>query len=119
MSGRRSKQRGKRGEREVATILRENGHDAKRGWQVRGGANEADVISGSLGRHVEVKYCERLNIYDALAQAERDSQGKQPYVVVFRRNRTKWFAAVELAEFLKLVEIQQKSAILSVITEHE
>lgn len=51
-----SRDKGKRGEREFASLLREHGFDARRGQQFAGGADSPDVVSDALAwLHVEVK----------------------------------------------------------------
>lgn len=49
--GKAERERGKRGERELAKILREYGYDTKRGQQYCGAAGNADVI-GLPGIHI-------------------------------------------------------------------
>lgn len=91
--GRSSRSKGLSGEREARDYLKEQGFpEATRGLgQSRGGGKEqADCINvGDL--HVEVKRVEKLNIHQALAQAERDAgdKGRLP-IVLHRRNGEKW-----------------------------
>lgn len=85
-----SRDKGKRGERELAAFLRANGFDARRGQQFAGGADSPDIISELLKwLHIEVKRVERLNLIDACAQAEGDCGGKR-WVVIHRRNHAPW-----------------------------
>lgn len=52
---------------------------------------------------VECKNVERLNVWDALAQCEENvKQGTLP-LLVFTRNRTKRYVAIEFSEFLRLL----------------
>lgn len=97
-----SKQKGKRAELEVAALLRSHGYDAKRGVQYKGGQDSPDVL-GLDGVHIEVKHVERLNIHEAMAQADRDSGGNVP-IVVHRRNRTPWLVTMHIEDFLRLYE---------------
>ena len=83
-----SKRKGAVGEREIAAYLREHGFDAHRGQQYKGSPDSPDV-TGLDGFHIEVKRVERLNIYQALAQAVRDCGNKIP-IVIHRRNRDEW-----------------------------
>ena len=55
-----SNNKGKNGERELATILREYGYDSRRGQQYCGSNGDADVV-GLPGVHIECKRVERLN----------------------------------------------------------
>ena len=64
-----SNNKGKNGERELATILREYGYDSRRGQQYCGSNGDADVV-GLPGVHIECKRVERLNIYDAIEQSK-------------------------------------------------
>ncbi len=87
MSGRKSREKGKRGEREFASICRAEGYNARRGQQFSG-VEGKDVI-GLPGIHVEVKRVERLNIYDAIDQAVRDAKDGIP-IVAHRKNHHRW-----------------------------
>ena len=69
--GKAQREKGKRGERELAGVFREYGYDARRGQQYCGAAGNADVI-GLPGIHVECKRVEKLNLLDAVAQAVHD-----------------------------------------------
>jgi Holliday junction resolvase len=96
-----SKRKGKVGELEAALLLREHGFDARRGQQFEGTHDSPDVKS-NLPYHVEVKRVERLNMRDAVAQAEGECGGK-PWVVLHRWNNGQWLATVRASEFLNLV----------------
>ena len=98
--GKRSRDKGARGEREVAAILRAAGYDAHRGAQHKGGPESPDV-DGLPGVHIEVKRTERLSLYDALSQAKRDAGGKLP-VVIHRRNESEWVVIQPLEDWLEL-----------------
>ena len=98
-----SRQKGARGEREFAELLRARGHEAKRGQQFKGGDESPDVIS-SLPIHFEVKRVENFSVYDSLRQAVRDANGKKVPVVAHRRNGRKWVAVMLMDDLLDLVE---------------
>ena len=101
--GMRSKRKGKVGELELASVLRAEGFQAVRGQQYRGGSSSPDVVCHDLPEvHLEVKRCERLNLYDAVDQAKRDAGEKIP-VVCHRRSRREWVAVLPLVEFLAVV----------------
>jgi hypothetical protein len=98
-----SRDKGKRGEREFASVLRENGFDARRGQQFSGGPESPDIVSRVLGwLHIEVKRVERLNIIDACVQAEGDAKGK-PWIIVHRRNHGPWLFTAKLEFFFDLL----------------
>lgn len=100
--GKASRDKGKRGEREVAKLLREHGFTgARRGQQFNGADGSADVV-GLPGAHVEVKRTESLRLYDALEQAEHDAQGVEFPVVLHRRNGRKWVAILDVEDFLEI-----------------
>lgn len=88
-----SRNKGKVGEREWAQVLRDNGIRAHRGQQYCGGPGSPDVKTPDLPFHWEVKRVERLNIYDAFAQAMRDCGPNIP-IVPHRQNHAPWFVTV-------------------------
>lgn len=100
MGGKRSREKGKRGEREIASLLREYGYDARRGVQYKGGQDSPDVI-GLPGTHIEVKRTERLNLYDALSQSKADAGDDMP-IVVHRKNNAEWVVIQPLSDWINL-----------------
>lgn len=52
---------------------------------------------------IECKNQERLNIWEAMEQAEINANNLYP-AVVFKRNRSKVYIALELDDFLKLIK---------------
>ena len=106
--GRKSRNKGKAGEREVAKILRDHGFPGERTAQCRGkDGGEPDVI-GMAGIHLEVKRTEALSLYTAMEQAIRDRQGGDIPVVVHRRNGKRWLAVMLLDDFLETVKEARK-----------
>ena len=95
-----SREKGKRGERELAAKLRELGYDTRRGQQFSGANGDADVV-GLPGIHIECKRVEHLNIDDAIDQAVRDANGETP-AVFHRRNNTKWKVTMLLDDWIAL-----------------
>lgn len=100
MGGKRSREKGKRGEREIASLLREYGYDARRGVQYKGGQDSPDVI-GLPGTHIEVKRTERLNLYDALSQSKADAGDDMP-IVLHRKNNAEWVVIQPLSDWINL-----------------
>lgn len=100
MGGKRSREKGKRGEREIASLLREYGYDARRGVQYKGGQDSPDVI-GLPGTHIEVKRTERLNLYDALSQSKADAGDDMP-IVIHRKNNAEWVVIQPLSDWINL-----------------
>lgn len=98
-----SRNKGKRGEREFASLLREHGFAARRGQQFSGSPDSPDVVSDALAwLHVEVKRVQHLNLTDACVQAEGDCGGK-PWVVAHRRNHAPWLITMKAETFFRLV----------------
>ena len=97
--GRMSREKGKAGEREFARLCKAYGYDTHRGQQYNGLGGEDSV--GLPGVHVEVKRTERLNLYDALAQAKRDAKGKKP-IVAHRKNRCDWVVIQPAGDWLEM-----------------
>lgn len=99
-----SRDKGKRGEREFAALLREHGFDARRGQQFAGGGDSPDVVSEALDWiHFEVKRTQALNLRDACAQAEGDCAGR-PWVVAHRRNHAPWLMTMRAEFFFELIQ---------------
>ena len=99
--GKMAREKGKRGERELAKILRDEGFDTRRGQQYCGGNGDADVV-GLPGIHIEVKRTEALHLYDALAQAKGDARAGEIPAVFHRRNNCEWVVITPLADWIKL-----------------
>lgn len=100
-----SREKGKRGERELASLLRDYGYDAHRGQQYSG-AGEDDV-TGLDGIHIECKLRDRLNIEQAYDQSKRDAarRGDIPTVMHRKTNdplRTGWLVTLSLDHFMSL-----------------
>lgn len=105
-----SKQKGKSGELELAKELREYGYEVRRSVQYNGKTKEgqADLL-GLPGIHIECKRVEKLNIDDALEQAERDNGEKRELsfcdrvipAVFHRKNRKRWKVTLYLEDFIE------------------
>ncbi len=96
MGGLKSRDKGKRGEREAVAYLTQIGFPDARRTQQYNGMGLSDVICPeSLPElHIEVKRTETIGLgtvelSEALEQAERDSDGN-PWCVLWRRSRQKW-----------------------------
>ena len=98
-----SKQKGKRGELEICRVLKHYGFDCRRSVQYNGKADEgqADIV-GLKGIHAEIKRTERLNLYDAMAQAKHDAKGGELPTVFHRKNDCKWLVVMELDDWMEL-----------------
>lgn len=104
-----SKRKGNAGERELLTILTLHGIRCHRNDQrYIGGKNNPDISATIRDKpiHIEVKRVERLNLYAAMNQAVRDSDGNAFPVVVHRTNRNEWLVTFRLNDYLKESEIE-------------
>ena len=96
-----SREKGKRGERELARILRGYGYDSRRGQQYCGANGDADVI-GLPGINFECKRVERLNLDDAMSQAKGDCKDGEAPVVMYRKNNAEWMVVQPLKDWIEL-----------------
>lgn len=103
-----SKNKGKRGELEVAHLLQKYGYDARRSQQYAGINNDADVV-GLPGIHIEVKRVEKLNISEAMAQSMRDAKTGELPIVLHRKNRQEWLVTMPFDEWIELYQAWEKS----------
>ena len=96
-----SREKGKRGERELAGKLREYGFGCRRGQQYSGANGDADVI-GLPGVHIECKRVEALNIDKSMKQAiDNASEGNLP-AVFHRRNGQEWKVTMRLEDWMQI-----------------
>lgn len=96
-----SREKGKRGEREFAAILREHGFDsARRGVQFSGGPNSSDIFCEELPVHFEVKRMEKPNLAAAYKQASADSHISREPAVVVRRSNEPWMVYAAASHYL-------------------
>ena len=101
--GKKSRDKGKRGELELAAELRRLfGVEARRGQQFCGGGDSPDVVTGLPDVHCEVKRTERLSLYPAMKQAATDAGADKVPVVFHRQNHEDWLAIVRLNDLPKL-----------------
>lgn len=98
-----SRNKGKRGELELAHKLNEYGYKCRRGQQFSGINGDADVV-GLEGIHIECKRVEQLNIDKALEQAVNDAKGDDIPAVFHRKNGTGWKVTLRLDDFMKMYD---------------
>jgi len=107
MSGRMSREKGKRGEREAAELLRKAGFaDARRTQQYCGkdaDGTASDVV-GIPGYHIEVKRTEQTRLYEWMAQAERDKKPEEIPVILHRKNGRPWLAILPAELLLEMIK---------------
>lgn len=95
-----SRQKGAKGERELARILKDYGYDCRRGQQYNG--LEGEDVVGLDYIHIECKRVERLNLEEAVEQAKRDTKEGQYPAVFHRKNNRKWLVTMELKDWINL-----------------
>ena len=96
-----SREKGARGERELARALKEYGYDCRRGQQYCGSNGDADVL-GLPGLHIECKRVERLEIGAAMGQSIRDAREDELPAVMHRRNNCPWLVTMRLEDFMAI-----------------
>ncbi|TWT57217.1 hypothetical protein KOR42_05750 [Thalassoglobus neptunius] len=97
-------QKGKAGERELSKELNSLlGTECRRGQQYNG-VDGHDVV-GIEGVHVECKRVERLNVGDAIEQAERDADEGEIPSVFHRKNRKPWLVTIRLCDLIKFCRV--------------
>ena len=109
MKSRSAKNKGKRLQNQVRDLLLEKFQQLEED-DVRSttmGDSGEDILLSTAARRlfpfsVECKNQEKLNIWSSLEQAENNS-GKHTPLLIFKRNRTKTYAVLELNELLKLL----------------
>ncbi|WMI81911.1 putative PDDEXK endonuclease [Anaerotignum sp. MB30-C6] len=99
--GKFSRDKGKRGERELASKLKEYGYKAERGQQYCGVNGNADVI-GLEGIHIECKRVERLNLEDAMVQSKSEAKEGELPCVMHRKNNHEWVVIMPLDDWIKM-----------------
>lgn len=100
-----SKVKGKCYEREVASMFRSEGYEARRTNQYCGNTGEASDVIGPPGIHIEAKHQEQMRLYDWIAQAIRDADaagdGDLP-VVIHRKNHADTLVTMRFEDWIHL-----------------
>ena len=99
--GAASRRKGANAEREIANLFRDKyGIECKRGQVFN---HQSDLV-GLPFIHPEVKRVEKLNVYEAMAQAICESGIRQDGLptVFHRRDRTDWLVTMRLDDWIKL-----------------
>ena len=106
--GKASRDKGKRGELEVAHIMQSYGYDARRGQQFSGLQGDADVV-GVPGLHLEIKRVKTLRLDDAMEQSIRDAREGEIPVVIHRKDKQPWRITLGLEDFMQFYMAWERS----------
>lgn len=100
----RSKDKGARFERLLASKFREQGYEkARRSAQYCGNSGEAADVVNLPGIHVEAKACEQMRLYEWMSQAKRDAEGTGNLPAVFhKKNNAEILVTMELDDWFHL-----------------
>lgn len=103
--GKMQREKGKRGERELAHLLKTYGFDCQRGQQYCGIKGNADVI-GLPGIYIECKRTERLCLDSAMEQAIKNAEMTDDVPAVFhRKNRGEWLVIMRFTDWIRLYKV--------------
>lgn len=100
-----SRNKGARFERQLASLFREQGYEARRTAQYCGNTGDASDIVGLPGIHVEAKHAEQMRLYEWMAQAKRDASagGKGNLPAVFhKKNNAAILVTMELEDWFNI-----------------
>ena len=102
-----SRAKGARNERMWASICRDEGYSlTRRGCQFAGGPDSPDIQTGDaeLERiHFEVKSGKRIDVWGAIAQAERDKALGKLAVCPLHRDRYDWIVAMPSRDWFRML----------------
>ena len=106
MSNINSKKKGSKGELEFAHECEKYGLNGVHRTAQTNGKLEHSLADceGLEGIHIEVKRVERLNVTEAMEQAERDLKTKKEQripIVFHRKNRKPWLATAKFEDWVK------------------
>lgn len=100
-----SRLKGQRYERELAAKINAKlGLNCRRGYQARGGGEEADIEDFLPGYHLEAKRQERTNIWAFMRQAEEDAKEDEIPIVATRKNGEPDLAVLWFDDLLDLIQ---------------
>ena len=103
--GKMQREKGKRFEREVANLFKEEGFKATRSAQCMGKTGQAADVIGVPYLHIECKHVEQMKLYEWIAQAIRDTEaegkGNLP-CVIHKQNRKDILVSMRYEDFIKI-----------------
>ena len=110
-----SMQKGARFERSLASKFKDYGYEARRTAQYCGNTGDASDVVGLPGIHIEAKHQERMQLYDWMDQAKRDSAGTGNLPVVFhKKNNAEILVTMRFDDFMEIYKEWQNAQLLKV-----
>ena len=110
-----SKQKGARFERQLASKFRDYGYEARRTAQYCGNTGDASDVVGLPGIHIEAKHQERMQLYEWMQQAIRDSKETGNIPVVFhKKNNADILVSMRLEDFMEIYKEWEAAQVLKV-----
>ena len=106
-----SRQKGKRGELDLAKALKENfgWASARRSQQFCGDAGDSDLIAEEAPTlFIECKLVQNLNLHKAMDLAVEQAGGMTP-AVFHRKDRTGWLVTVRIEDMKAFVSLMEKA----------
>ena len=99
----RSKDKGARFERNLASRFRDYGYKARRTAQYCGNTGDASDVVGLPGIHIEAKHQETMRLYEWVSQAKRDAEGTGRLPAVFhKKNNADILVTMRLEDWFEL-----------------
>lgn len=102
MSGKRSRDKGKRGELELAHIFTDAGLPMKRKLVDADGQEDGD-LENDLNLYIEGRYRERWDIPTWLREIAAEAKGRD-WILAFRKNHMDWHVALPLTDYIQLLK---------------
>lgn len=99
------KAKGNKAERQFSELLRDYGLDdtAKRNYSSGSGIQKSDVHN-KLNYNIEVKHVEKLNIWKAIEQSQKDAeQTHTKPLIAFKKNRHDWWIVIPAWHWADLI----------------
>ena len=103
--GKMQRDKGARFERAIASAFKDWGYNAFRTAQYEGKSGNCADVEGVPGLHIECKHCERMQLYDWMAQAKRDndaSKHKGFPVVIHKANNKPILVSMQFDDFIQI-----------------
>ena len=105
-----SKQKGARFERLLANKLKDKGFECRRTAQYCGNTGDASDVVGLPGIHIEAKHQERMQLYEWMEQAIRDSKGSKNMPTVFhKKNNADILVTMRFDDWVEIYKAWEKT----------